>query len=174
MTCFRGELHQPSALTSNWTRPGATSEGMGIIWAPPIVTVRFDLQRRKFRPRARLDDLICPPDGCKISRELIEPEPMMAQCASRRTDISGAATNRPTPLSEESAWRPEHGPTLSQAAALTEVGTSVSVMRNPVTESKSCMSRGDTSMLRLAPNVKGCRPSTWITSGLPATSAWIC
>jgi hypothetical protein len=78
---------------------------MGIHWAPPIATVCVDLQGRKFRPRARLDDLICPPDGCMISRELIEPAPMMAQCASRRTAIRGAATNMPAFLSEESASR---------------------------------------------------------------------
>ncbi len=40
-----------------------------------------------------------------ISRELIEPEPMMAQWASRRTAIRGAATNMPAFLSEESASR---------------------------------------------------------------------
>jgi hypothetical protein len=56
---------------------------------------------------------IWPPDGCKISHELIEPERMMAQCTSRGTDIGGVATSMPTPFSEDSAWRPEPGPTLS-------------------------------------------------------------
>jgi hypothetical protein len=49
----------------------------------------------------------------KISRELVEPELMMAQCTSRGTDIGGVTTSMPTPLSEDSAWRPEPGPALS-------------------------------------------------------------
>jgi 3',5'-cyclic AMP phosphodiesterase CpdA len=69
--------------------------GIEIVWAPTTAMVHIERQWKKWRRWVRPGYLIWRVDGRRIRHELVEPRLMIAQDATRWTEVAGTTTNLP-------------------------------------------------------------------------------